>query len=87
MSGQPVAVSEVDLLGIAIRHGSGVAPAPPPVPLRSPFAGFREVAAVRNRMFTVVRYRSVAPLAESPTVLRAQALSPGSRLVFLDTPR
>lgn len=86
MSGQPAAVSEVDLLGIAIRHGSGVAPAPPPVPPASPFAGFREVAAIKNRMFTVVRYRSVAPLAESPTALRAQALSPGSRLVFLDTP-
>ncbi|HEX4110098.1 MAG TPA: glycosyltransferase family 39 protein [Solirubrobacteraceae bacterium] len=86
LMGPPTAVSEIDLVGIAIRPSSGVAPDPPPVPSAAPPAGFQQVAVIRDRMYTVVRYRSAAPVSESIAAVQTRALSPGSSLVFLERP-
>jgi hypothetical protein len=84
---QPATVSELDLLGIAIRPGSGVPPAPPSPPPQPPIPGFQQVALYRDRMFTVARYRAVKGTLLSAAALKGKALSPGSALVFLDESR
>jgi len=76
---RPTPVTELDVIAVGGQStGSGIAnpprpSGPPPVPL-----GFRLVASVDNRAYTVLRYRSATPTVVAPAVAQANLLGPGS---------
>ncbi|MEA2422015.1 MAG: mannosyltransferase [Thermoleophilaceae bacterium] len=70
-------VQEVDAVAVA-PHVAGEERRAPVVPAATPPAGFREVARHRGRTYTVVRYRSDAPVLITPVMIGSLALLPGS---------
>lgn len=85
LSGQ-TEVSEVDLVGLAVRPRSGVLRLAPAVPRVPPQAGLRQVEARRDRMFTVVRYQAPKAVRVIGPELVHRGLSPASGLVYVQAP-
>jgi mannosyltransferase len=69
-------VSEIDVLGLALRRKQGEGPQQPTRVPPVPYAGFTLVGARRDRLFLVARYRSRAAVAVSSGVLQNGRASP-----------
>lgn len=69
-------VSEIDVLGLALRRKQGEGPQQPTRVPPVPYAGFTLVGARRDRLFLVARYRSPAGVAVSSGVLQNGRASP-----------
>jgi mannosyltransferase len=64
--GAPLAVREIDILGVALPiEGSGLGPVPTPPPQPQIPAGFHPAGVVHTRGYTLLRYRSARPVAVS----------------------
>jgi mannosyltransferase len=63
-------VREIDVLGVALRRKQGEAPQQPKRVPEMAYPQFRLVAARRDRLFLVARYRSDTPVAVSAGILQ-----------------
>jgi mannosyltransferase len=64
--GAPLAVREIDIVGVALPiEGSGLGPVPPPPPQPQIPAGFHPAGVVHTRDYTLLRYRSARPVTVS----------------------
>ena len=85
---QPLAVRELDLTALAVRSPSltGAAPPPRPVPVARSAAGLTLVEKRFTSTYTLLRYRSPAPVAVSPAELQSLKLDPRDAAVIYQSP-
>jgi len=69
-------VSEIDVLGLALRRKQGEGPQQPTRVPQVPYAQFTLVGARRDRLFLIARYRSRSPVAVSSGILQNGRASP-----------
>jgi mannosyltransferase len=70
-------VGEIDVVAVAPRE-AGATRTAPPVRKVIPLPGFREESRHQGRTFTVVKYRAMAPVAETPVLLNGLANESGT---------
>jgi mannosyltransferase len=78
-------VGEVDIVAVA-RREAGATRTAPPVRTAIAVPGFREESRHRGRTFTVVKYRAMAPVPETRTLLNGLALQPGTPDLLIQQP-
>jgi hypothetical protein len=77
-------VREIDVLGVALRRKQGEGPQQPTRVPEMAYPQFRLVAARRDRLFLVARYRSDTPVAVSSGILQNSRASHVSALYLYE---
>jgi mannosyltransferase len=76
-------IGEIDVVATAPREAGATRKAPPFRAVR-PLPGFRVESRHQGRTFTVVKYRAMAPVPETPTLLRGLGLERGTPDLLLE---